>query len=156
MSCCDIRPQCIPPIRGGIYPFFAYSAFTPVIPKLYWNVKSQEQRMLALCDLVDKIICYEDYLSTELGITKEDIDELKAEFEAFKEHGFDEYYEQQVIAWINEHMEAIISASIHMTFFGLTDDGYFCTYIPESWHEIVFDTVADYSSDNYGCLVLKY
>ena len=156
MSCCDIKPQCVPPAIGGIVPIYGFSAFTPTVPKLYWNVKSQEQRILRLCDLVDKIICYSDYLSHELGITREDLEELRAEFEQFKAHGFDEYYEAQVIAWINKHMEQIVSAAIHMVFFGLTDDGYFCAYIPQSWHEIVFDTIMNYADDNYGCLVLKY
>lgn len=156
MSCCNVPPKCTPRPRGGIFPFHGFTEFTAEIPKLYWNVKSQEQRIHAICDLIDKLICYADYLGDNLGITREELEELKSEFEEFKAHGFDEYYEQQVIAWINEHMEAIISASIHMVFFGLTQDGYFCAYIPESWHEIVFDTISDYENDNYGSLVLKY
>lgn len=156
MSCCDVPPVCTPKPKGGIYPFWGFTAFTPTIPKSYWQVKSQEQRILAISELLDKLICFSDYLGDQLGITREELVALRVEFEEFKEHGFDEYYEQQVIAWINEHMEAIISAAIQMVFFGLTDDGYFCAYIPESWREIVFDTVADYESAEYGSLVLKY
>lgn len=40
-------------------------------------------------------------------------------------------------------------------FFGLTEDGYFVAYIPDSWNSIVFDTGADYTLDTYGRLILR-
>ena len=53
-------------------------------------------------------------------------------------------------------MERIISKSIRMVFFGLTENGYFVAYIPESWREIVFDTGMVYNLDTYGRLILRY
>ena len=82
--------------------------------------------------------------------------QLKADFDKFIEGGFEDYYEGLLEAWIDAHMEEIISRAIKMVFFGLTNDGYFCAYIPKSWSGIRFDTVADYSSDDYGKLVLSY
>ena len=43
-----------------------------------------------------------------------------------------------------------------MVWFGLTQDGYFVAYIPDSWDEITFDTGMIYSEDSYGCLMLKW
>lgn len=130
--------------------------YTPVIPSFYWDVESQEQRIKYLCKLFDKLVHYVDGVSDQVNINSKDIADLKAQFQKFMESGFDDYYAQQIEQWVNDHMEAIISAAIKMVFFGLTDDGYFCAYIPSSWAGIEFDTVMDYSSPNYGRLVLKY
>lgn len=156
MGCNNIPPSCAPSHPRSIPPFCGFTEFTPTIPKLYWNVKSQEQRILRLCELIDKVICYANYLGDEVNIDHEAIAELQRLFQEFQEHGFEEYYEQQLEAWINEHMPEIISQAIKMVFFGLTEDGYFCAWIPKSWHGIIFDTIADYTSENYGCLVLSY
>lgn len=53
--------------NGQIPPFWGFSAFTPTIPKLYWDVKSQEQRILNLFDLLNKLVCYTDEISSSLN-----------------------------------------------------------------------------------------
>lgn len=156
MSCCNVPPKCTPKPRGGIFPFHGFTEFTSEIPKLYWNVRSQEQRIHAICDLIDKLICYADYLGDNLGITREELEELKSEFEEFKAHGFDEYYEEQLHQWILDHMPDIIREAIKMVWFGLTLDGYFVAYIPDAWEDIIFDTGANYNLDSYGRLILYY
>ena len=95
-------------------------------------------------------------LNAGINFTHDQVDALEEEFEKFKESGFLDYYEAQLKAWIDENMERIISKAIKMVFFGLTEDGYFCAYIPKSWAGIMFDTVANYADENYGCLVLEY
>lgn len=156
MSCKDVPPKCRENRIGGIFPFWGFTEFTPSIPKLYWNVKSQEQRILAICDLLDKLICYSDYLGENLGITREELEALKDEFEEFKAHGFDDYYREMLETWIDEHMPEIIRRAIKMVYFGLTLDGYFVAYVPDSWQDIIFDTGADYALDSYGRLILYY
>lgn len=136
--------------------FAAWQDYTPVIPKMYWDVESSEQRMHAVCAQLHKLVCYADYLGENVDINKSDIEELQRLFQQFMESGFLKYYEMQIEAWINEHMEEIISKAIKMVFFGLTMDGYFTAYIPQSWYGIVFDTIANYQDDNYGCLTLAY
>lgn len=156
MSCCDVPPKCTPKAKGGIFPFWGFTEFTPTIPKAYWAVKSQEQRILAISDLLDKLICYSDYLGDNLGITREELEALQAEFEEFKASGFEDYYEEQLHQWILDHMPDIIRQSIMMVWFGLTLDGYFVAYIPNSWEEIIFDTGANYGTPEYGRLMLYY
>ena len=149
-------PVTYPDITRWVPCFAGFTQFTPAIPKLYWDVKSQEQRILAIFEQIHKLICYSDMLGDKINITHEEIDALNALFEKFIESGFEDYYEAQIQKWIDEHMEYIISQAIKMVFFGLTTDGYFCAYIPRSWEGIIFDTVSDYASDNYGCLTLSY
>lgn len=150
-DCCEYRE-----INRWIPSFIGFTEFTSSIPKLYWNVKSQEQRILALCKQLHKLICYSDMLADHIEIDHADIVELQELFEQFQESGFEEYYEQQIQAWIDAHMADIITQAVKMVFFGLNDDGYFVAYIPDSWNEIVFDTGYDYSDQNtYGRLILE-
>ena len=129
---------------------------TPTIPKFYWDVKSQEQRIKIMCYLIQGLI--ESYESADIRITKNasDIAELQKLFKDFVEHGFDEYYEQQVIEWISQHIGVLYDQLARQVFFGLTSDGYFCAYIPESWKEIEFDTGAIYGTEEYGRLILRF
>ena len=150
-DCCEYRE-----INRWVPSFIGFTEFTASIPKLYWDVKSQEQRILALCKQLHKLICFCDFLGDKVNIDHAAIVELQELFEKFMESGFEDYYAAQIEAWINRNMERIISQAIKMVFFGLTEDGYFCAYIPNSWQGIIFDTVADYTSENYGCLVLSY
>lgn len=148
--CCDGKG-----INRFVPGYAGYTEFTSSIPKLYWGVKSQEQRILALCEQLHKLICYADMLGDKINLNKDDIEELQQLFEQFMESGFEQYYEAQITAWIETHMPELMEQAVKMVFFGLNDDGYFIAYIPESWKEIQFDTGYDYSDQNtYGRLIL--
>lgn len=152
---CDCEPTYPNGMNEPIVPFWGFSAFTPTIPKLYWNVKSQEQRILNLFDLLNKLICYANNIGLQVNINADDIQKLKDEIQKIKDGGLLDYYEKQIYQWIQDNMEALIKASIKFVYFGLTDDGYFCAYIPESWNEITFDTGAVFGRSDYGRLILK-
>lgn len=145
------------------FPLFAgFTASTPVIPQLYWDVYSAEERWKKLCCWLKKLTEYADSINVNVGINADDIDKLEKEFETFKSGGLLDFYEKQIAQWIQDNMEAIIKASIKQVYFGLTDDtysggaGYFVAYIPESWNEIVFDTGATFGLDTYGRLILRW
>lgn len=150
MACCDNNINYFAPRWSS------FLDFVPTVPQLYWNVDGNEQRYHLLCKQLHKLVCYADMLGVKINIDHEAIEALEAEFEKFKQSGFLDYYERQIEAWIQANMERIISEAIKMVFFGLTEDGYFCAYIPKSWAGIVFDTGAVYDNDDYGCLILTY
>ena len=139
-----------------IVPFWGYSAFAPTIPKLYWDVKSQEQRILNLFDLLDKLVCYANDLGARVNVNASDIAELKAEFEKFKESGYLDYYQAQLEKWFKDNAYQIYQLQAKQVYFGLTDDGHFCAYVPEGWNEIIFDTGAVFGRSDYGRLCLKF
>lgn len=132
--------------------------FAPTVPQLYWNVDSNEQRYHLLCKQLHKLICYADMLGVKIGINHDAIEKLEAEFDAFKESGFFDYYAEQIEAWINRNMPWIIGKYVEMVFFGLTEDGYFVAYIPEgsAWDDIIFDTGFAYGEDTYGRLIMRW
>lgn len=124
------------------------------IPYVFDNSLTYYEQLLKLKNAILKLLdCIDSYRINELWAA---FQELLKEFEEFKNHGFDDYYRQLVIAWIDSHLDYIFDHVIRQVFFGLTQDGYFVAYIPSSWDEVMFDTGANYSEDNYGCLELYW
>lgn len=61
--------------------------------------------------------------------------------------------------WMNENALDLVGELVHQVFFGLTMDGYFVAYIPESWDDITFGTsgLDDFPAGvDYGHLTLSY
>lgn len=129
---------------------------TPVIPKFYYEVDSQEQRIKIICWLIQELI---DGLraNDELDATTiERVTALEKAFEEYKEHGFDDYYRAQIEQWFTDNAWTIYKLLATQVYFGLTSDGYFCAYVPDSWREIMFDTGMVYGSEEYGRLILRF
>lgn len=152
MSCDRLERE----IRRWMPLFSAFTAFTPEIPKLYWNVKSQEQRYFTICEDLHKIICYLDCLSEHVNLDHAEIEGIRQLVDDFIDHGFKDAFEELIIQWLEDHRDLVWNALGKMVFFGLTKDGYFCAYVPESWSDIVFDTGAVYGTQEYGRLILRY
>ena len=142
-----------------IYPYDVYSLDNaPVIPvpSMYWNVISPEQRIKRMCKEICKLSSYASYLGIELSDAQSEIEELKRAYDEFESGGFIDTYLDKIEEWINENMERLFAEAAKMVFFGLTLDGHFVAYIPESWSDIDFDTGMVYGSPEYGRLILRY
>ena len=88
--------------------------------------------------------------------TAEKIQEL---YQAIISGNFPPEVEQALIDWMRENALDIVGDLVHMVFFGLTDDGYFVAYIPESWEDITFNTSGydiSISDLDFGHLTLTY
>lgn len=143
---------------GGMYhivPYDSYTAYTPALPQFYWDVYSAEQRIKHICYEIDKLIAYSDMLGINLNATHDDVVALQELFQKFQDQGLAELYEKLLQQWVDANMERIILRAVKFVYFGLTNDGYFCAYIPDSWDEITFDTGAVYGRSDYGRLILK-
>lgn len=132
------------------------TTFTPTIPKFYWDVDSQEQGIKNLCICLEKTIAFLNQVADQVNIDTAAIKELQDQFKKFMESGFDDYYRDQIEKWFNDNAFNIYKLIAKQVFFGLTDDGYFCAYVPDSWKEITFDTGAVFGRSDYGRLCLKY
>lgn len=129
---------------------------TPVIPKFYYDAYSQEEIIKELSKELDCLAKYAEYLGTNMNEDRSVIVEVAKTLNTLQAGGWFDLYASELEPWINENMERIISTAIKMVFFGLTDDGHFVAYIPDSWDDIQFDTVLNYQNENYGRLVLRY
>ena len=127
-----------------------------VLPAVYDDSLSYYELLCKVTAKLNELIEKDNELAVIMGTVLEELEALKDDFEKFKESGFEDYYEAQVDKWISDHLSFIFEHVTSSVFFGLTDDGYFCTWVPYSWRTVEFDTVMDYDDENYGCLVLSY
>lgn len=116
-----------------------------VLPLVYDNSLSYYE---VLCKVVDYI---NELINSDKNIIS-NVDRLTAEVNAIKNILSDGSKEE-----IDNIIRDYIATSI---FFGLTKDGYFVAYIPESWSDIRFGTtgydITTNSETNYGHLALIY
>lgn len=145
-----INADGVPRVIAGL------TQYTPTIPKFYWDVDSQEQGIHQLCKTVKKLIDYVDSITDVVNTNTEEFEELKELFKKFQESGFEDYYKKQLEEWFYANAYKIYEMIAKQVFFGLTSDGYFCAYVPDSWSEIEFDTGANYGTYTYGHLILRY
>jgi len=142
--------------RTPLTPFCSFMGSTPVLPSLYWDVYSAEQRWKAIGKLLKKLCDYIEYMGDETNIDRDTINQLLEDFEKFKESGFFDYYAEQIEQWIRDNFGEVMKDVLNQgVFFGLTEDGYFCANVA---YQLTFglDTIADYSSDDYGRLTITY
>lgn len=137
-------------------PFGTFIGATPVLPSMYWDVYSAEQRWKAICKLLKKLCEYVEYMGDEVNVDRDTINKLLDDFEKFKESGFFDYYAAQLERWISEHFPQIMKVILNNgIFFGLSEDGYFVANVANQL-TFVLDTIANYSDDNYGHLTITY
>lgn len=61
--------------------------------------------------------------------------------------------------WMQRNALDLVGELVKMVFFGITMDGYFVAYIPESWEDIIFGTTGldDFPAGiDYGHLTLSF
>lgn len=119
-----------------------------VLPLVYDNSLSYYE---VLCKVVDYI---NHLIDTDREIFK-DIEALQRDMNVVKDwiKNFDSKAEKVLKELIDNYIAT-------MVFFGLTDDGYFVAYIPDSWEDVTFFTT-EYDifleiEPEYGHLVLAY
>lgn len=66
-----------------ILPFWSFTDFVPTIPKLYWDVRSQEQRILNLFKLIDKLVNYVDVIASTYNQNADEIVKLQKQLDGF-------------------------------------------------------------------------
>lgn len=138
-------------------PYGSFTAYTPALPQFYWDVYSSEQRIKHICYEIDKIIAYANMLGININATHNDVVKLQAEFEKFKDGEMLDFYEKQIDAWIQANMERIMrEALLKFIVPGVTKDGYFCIYRPDSWNDIQFDFGEVYGRTDYGRIILRF
>ena len=59
----------------NVPPYWGWTAYTPTIPKLYWDVYSQEERIKRLCVEYDKLTHYSSMLAEHINELDEAVSE---------------------------------------------------------------------------------
>ena len=116
--------------------------------------------------LIKKVTSYDETieaLNTWIETNEPKIDELM-EFmnDMQNSNTLPEGVKQALMDWASTHLTDLIGAAIKAVFFGLTNDGHFVAYIPDSWDDITFNTtdydiiLSAHPEVGYGHLVLSY
>ena len=82
--------------------------------------------------------------------------EIKTDWDNFANGIWPESYYSHMKSWWEANAIDLVGALVKFVFFGLTLDGFFVAYIPESWEDVNFDTIIDPDSEYYGHLCILY
>ena len=127
-----------------------------VLPAVYDSSLSYYELLCKVVEYLNKTMQNVNSINENGQSMQAEIEELQRLFEEFKTSGFDDYYAARMEQWIRDNAERIIKEMMLTgLWFGLTSDGYFCAYIPETWDDVTFDTGSVYGRNDYGCLILR-
>lgn len=134
-----------------------------VIPLVYDESLSYMEVLCKVLDHLNKMISNMNVMknqvdtnTTNIANLQKDMELLESEFEKVKNGDYVSLYIDALANWIDNNLITLVGRVVKYVFFGLTDDGYFCAYIPSSWDFINFDTVIDTESPLYGHLLLRW
>lgn len=127
-----------------------------VLPAVYGDEISYYETLCKVVDYLNKMMANGNALNQNVQNLYDYVTQLYEILQKFMESGFDDYYAEQVVQWIDDHLTWIFTTVVRQVYFGLTLEGYFVAYIPAGWSDIVFDTGADYTLDTYGRLILRW
>lgn len=126
------------------------------LPAVYGDELSYYELLAKVVKQLNDLVSSNNMLNEDMQTLYEFVKQLRDIMDEFMATGFDDYYKEQVIAWINSNLTWLFTTIARQVYFGLTLEGYFVAYIPDGWSDIVFDTGADYTLDTYGRLILKW
>lgn len=131
-------------------------------------------------EVLGKLLGYIIQLSNDLDLFRDEIDKLNIrmsdiedEFqnlrdavnseiqhvyeilEKIKNGDYVDLYLDSIVAWINKNLKELVKEIVNYVSFGVSDDGYFVAYIPDTWDFITFNTIP-WGEPLEGHLVLEW
>ena len=102
--------------------------------------------------LMDQVKNLEDWRATH----EAEYQELKDLYDAVMSGNFPPSIVAAFEDWMYRNAIELVGKLVKHVYFGLTNDGYFCAFIPENWQDIQFDTVSNFDDPLFGHLMLIY
>lgn len=134
-----------------------------ILPLVYDDSLSYYEVLCKLVDYLNQMIANEESLkdttdehAKSIQNLQTIVNTLQTELDKAKNGEYSELYQDALTNWLDNNMPELIGRTVKYVHFGLTDSGYFCAYIPNSWDFLTLDTIMDYKSDLYGHLVMRY
>ena len=111
----------------GLFEHFPYTNFQDL------NLNNLLEKMKLLLAAMNE-------LQTYVGGYENRIKELESFIYGLESGNFPQSFLDTLYKWLNKNVPDIISATVNQVWFGLTDTGHFCAFIPDSWRDIYFAT----------------
>lgn len=102
--------------------------------------------------LMDQVKNLEDWRATH----EAEYQELKDLYDAVMSGNFPPSIVAAFEDWMYRNAINLVGKLVKHVYFGLTNDGYFCAFIPENWQDVQFDTVSNFDDPLFGHLMLIY
>lgn len=119
--------------------------------------------LLKLCQQMNDLLAATTEIAGQVKINTEaiealqtDVNNILTELEKVKNGDYVSLYLDSIINYIDNNLEGLVGRVVKYIIFGLSQDGHFVAMIPSTWDFIHFNTVMDYSSPQYGHLVLQW
>ena len=126
-----------------------------VLPAVYDDSLSYYELLAKIQAKMNEVIVSENNLNEWQQAQDEVIALLEERVNDFIDGGYRDEFDRFVRQWLEDNFEGYLDTWVHMIFFGLTDNGHFCAYVPRTWHDIEFDTGAVFGRSDYGRLILR-
>lgn len=127
----------------GVFDHFPYTNFHEL--NLTWILEHFREFIAQLSEMEDWRAQHE-----------QDYEELKQIYDDIVAGNFPQAMIDALYQWMQDNALDLVGSMIKHVYFGLTNDGYFCAFIPQNWSDVQFDTIMDYNSPLYGHLMLIY
>ncbi len=102
--------------------------------------------------LMDQVKTLEDWRAEH----EPEYQELKDLYDAVMSGNFPPSIVAAFEDWMSRNAIDLVGKLVKHVFFGLTNDGYFCAWIPDNWSDITFDTIDTWGDPLFGHLMLMY
>lgn len=130
-----------------------------ILPLVYDDSISYYEVLCKLTEYIQKLIDQMgdyDNLEAEIQQLQQEVNLVKEELEKVKNGDYVSLYIDSLANWIDANLQEMVARIVKYIFFGLTDDGHFAAYVPDSWDFIRFDTGMVTDEETYGHLLLYY
>lgn len=130
-----------------------------ILPLVYDDSISYYEVLCKLTEYIQKLIDQMgdyDSLEEEIKDLQAQVNLVNEELEKVKNGDYVSLYIDSLANWIDANLQEMVARIIKYIFFGLTDDGHFAAYVPDSWDFIRFDTGMVTDEETYGHLLLYY
>lgn len=134
-----------------------------VIPLVYDDSLSYYEVLCKVVDYTNKLNSNQIEIVNELTDMninivqlKSDVNYLSGELEKVKNGDYVSLYIDSLSEWIDKNLQEMVRKIVKYISFGLSKDGHFVAYVPDTWDFITFDTIVDGTSELYGHLILRW
>lgn len=125
-------------------PYYFYNMTNPTLPKFYYQVKSQEQKIATLACAVEGLKDHENVLTGQVNDNTEDIEQLQGYVERIQNGEYVDGYIDQLAGYIDRNLIAFVARLAQYVFPILYWDGECYRYavvVPQSWRFLKFSWV---------------
>lgn len=134
------------------------------LPMVYDDSQSTIETLGKVLGKINDLIQNNNEFITELRQIEADVEQLQKDvaqlqqdIEDVKAGKYVSLYLDSIINWIDQNLQCLVARIVKFVCFGLTQDGYFCAYIPATWKFLDFDTGINYGDqETYGRLIIKW